>query len=143
MMLAYLAAAALGLCAGVDNPMDAGQKELDRLQGDWKMTLGRRDGIDTTPEAVKMMRCSVRGTDVRFLRDGKVVERVTIKLDPSKQPKVLDATLAKDSVAPGIYMLEDDIFTLCYAHPGKNRPTDFKAKAGSGHSLSVWKKIKE
>jgi uncharacterized protein (TIGR03067 family) len=143
MMLAFLAATALSLCATADDPKDAGQKDLNRLQGDWAMVSGRQDGIDTIADAVTSLRCTVRGTDVKFLRDGKVVEQVTIKLDPSKKPKVIDATLAKDKVAPGIYMLDDALFTLCYAHPGKNRPIDFKAKEGSGHSLSVWKKVKK
>jgi hypothetical protein len=44
---------------------------------------------------------------------------------------------------PGIYKLDDGTFTLCYARPGKGRPTDFKAKEGSGHSLSVWKQVKK
>jgi len=36
--------------------------------------------------------------------------------------------------------LEAETFTLCYTAPGKPRPTDFNAKAGSGHKLSVWKR---
>ena len=89
------------------------------------------------------MRCIVQGSHVRFLREGKVVEEVTIKLASSKRPKALDALVAKDKVAAGIYTLGDDMFTLCYAQPGRDRPTDFKAKEGSGHSLSVWKRIKK
>ena len=141
-MIPCLAFVAFGLFA-VDDKKDKNQKDLDRLQGDWQMVSGRQDGLDTTEEAAKSMRCTVLGDKVSFLRDGKVVEEVTIKLDPSKHPKVLDATVAKLQVAPGIYKLDDGTFTLCYARPGTGRPTDFRAKEGSGHSLSVWKRVKK
>jgi uncharacterized protein (TIGR03067 family) len=143
MIHAYWAVLALGLFVAVDDTKDQDKKELDRLNGEWQMVSGRQNGIDTIEETVKSMRCIVQGSHVSFLREGKVVEEVTIKLDSSKHPKVLDALVAKDKVAAGIYKLEDDIFTLCYAQPGTNRPTDFKAKEGSGHSLSVWKRIKK
>ena len=86
------------------------------------------------------MRCSVHGDKVAFLREGKVVEEVTIKLDPAKAPKTIDATLVTKQVAPGIYQLEEGTFTLCYTRPGQVRPSDFAAKAGTGHKLSVWKR---
>jgi uncharacterized protein (TIGR03067 family) len=79
----------------------------------------------------------------RHLKDECPLLLSPIKVDPTKHPKVLDASVAKDKVAAGIYELEDDVFTLCYAQPGRDRPTDFKAKEGSGHSLSVWKRVKK
>jgi len=77
---------------------------------------------------------------VAFLHEGKVVEEVTIKLDPARTPKVIDATLGTKQVAPGIYRLDDGMFTLCYTRPGQVRPSDFTAEAGTGHKLSVWKR---
>jgi uncharacterized protein (TIGR03067 family) len=143
MKLACLTLLALGLVAAAEDAKDNNAKELDRLQGEWQMVSGRQDGVDTPEEAAKTMRCAVKGAHVSFLRDGKIVEEVTIKLDTSKDPKVVDSTLAKDQVAAGIYKLEDDQFTLCYAKPGKDRPVDFKAKEDTGHSLSVWKRVKK
>jgi uncharacterized protein (TIGR03067 family) len=142
MIRIVLEATALGLAVAADDPKGAGQKELDRLLGDWKMVSGRQDGVDTTADAAKVMVCRVRGTKVTFLREGKAVEEVTITLDPSRQPKEIDATLANKKLAPGIYRLEGDSFTLCYFHPGNRRPTDFTSKAGADHSLSVWKRDK-
>jgi uncharacterized protein (TIGR03067 family) len=101
-----------------EDPKEASQKELERLQGEWKMVSGLRNGNEIPAEAVSHMRCRVRGARVTFLREDKPVEEVTITLDPSKQPKVLDAKLADtQKVAPGIYQLEGDSFTLCYAPP--------------------------
>jgi uncharacterized protein (TIGR03067 family) len=142
MSCACLTAVALGLFATVDEGKDQSHKELDRLQGEWQMVSGRQNGIDMPEQAAKGMRCIVQGARVSFQRDGKVVEEVTIKLDPSRRPKALDATVAKGQVAAGIYTLEDEIFTLCYGRPGKDRPVNFEAKEGSGHSKSVWKKVK-
>jgi uncharacterized protein (TIGR03067 family) len=64
-------------------------------------------------QAVKSTRCIVEGDHVSFLRDGKMVEEVTINLDASKSPKAIHSTVAKDQVAAGIYKLDDGIFTLC------------------------------
>jgi len=143
MIHACLAVLALGLFVAADDTKDEDKKELDRLSGEWQMVSGRQNGVDTIEEAVKSMRCIVQGSHVSFLREGKVVEEATIKLDSSKHPKALDALVEKDKVTAGIYKLEDDIFTLCYAQPGRDRPTDFKAKEGSSHSLSVWKRMKK
>jgi uncharacterized protein (TIGR03067 family) len=74
-------------------------KDLDRLQGDWTMVSGRVNGDDSVvkPDG---MHCAVRGNKVSFLHADKVVEEVTIKLDPAKNPKAIDATLASKQVAP-------------------------------------------
>jgi uncharacterized protein (TIGR03067 family) len=105
------------------------------------MVSGRQDGVDTPAEAMRSMRCSVEGMKVNFTRNGDVVEEVTIQLDVSQNPRALDATLDNGRVAAGIYKLENELFTLCYVHPGKQRPTDFRARAGSGELLSAWKRV--
>ena len=128
------------LLSSGESPEKTVPKDLDRLQGEWTMVSGRVDGVDTVVDSKHPMRCQVQGTKVSFVHDGKVVEEVTISLDPAKQPKVLDAALGNKAIAPGIYRLETETFTLCYTAPGKPRPTDFNAKAGSGHKLSVWKR---
>jgi uncharacterized protein (TIGR03067 family) len=123
-----------------DKSPAAAPKDLDRLQGEWMMVSGRVDGVESAVTPPDGMRCTVRGDKVSFLHDGKVVEEATVKLDPAKTPKAVDATLENKQVAPGIYRLEEGTFTLCYTAPGKGRPSDFAAKAGTGHKLSVWKR---
>jgi uncharacterized protein (TIGR03067 family) len=128
------------LLGGAGSSEAAPPKDLDRLQGEWTMVSGRVDGVESVVNPPNGMRCTVRGDKVSFLHDGQVVEAVTIKLDSAKTPKALDATLESKQVAPGIYRLEEGMFTLCYTLPGKVRPGDFAAKAGTGHKLSVWKR---
>jgi uncharacterized protein (TIGR03067 family) len=142
MTCAAFAMVTLGFMTAADKP-DLGRKDLDRLQGEWTMVSGRQDGKDAVVDPQSALRCTVRGAKVTFLRAGQIVEEVTVKLDASKQPKEIDSTLVNKKVAAGIYRLEDDHFTLCYASAGKSRPAEFSAKAGSGHSLSVWKRDKK
>jgi len=40
----------------------------------------------------------------------------------------------------GIYELDGDKVKFCFAAPGKDRPTEFTADAGSLQTLSVWKR---
>jgi uncharacterized protein (TIGR03067 family) len=142
MVRIVLLAAAMGVALNADDPKAAGQRDLDRLQGDWKMVSGCQDGVETPAAAASVMRCQVEGNKVTFLREGKPVEQVTVALDPSKKPKQIDATLENKNLAPGIYQLQGDNFSLYYSHPGNDRPTDFTAKAGTDRSLSVWKRDK-
>jgi uncharacterized protein (TIGR03067 family) len=37
----------------------------------------------------------------------------------------------------------DDQYRVCFGLPGKERPTEFRTRLGSGHLLHVWKKAKE
>jgi len=42
----------------------------------------------------------------------------------------------------GIYELSDDAYKVCFAAPGKDRPTEFNSKEGSGNRLIVMKREK-
>jgi uncharacterized protein (TIGR03067 family) len=68
----------------------------------------------------------------------------TFKLDPSAMPKTIDSSPAADPSKPilGIYEFEGETLKICNAQPGKSRPSDFEAKAGSGHTLIVWQREK-
>jgi hypothetical protein len=39
--------------------------------------------------------------------------------------------------------INKDSYRICFAPAGKPRPTKFSTKAGSGHILHVWKRVKE
>ena len=39
-----------------------------------------------------------------------------------------------------IYKIEKDVWTVCFALPGKERPKAFSTKSGTGEFIHVWKK---
>jgi len=43
----------------------------------------------------------------------------------------------------GIYEVKKDSRKVCLAEQGKERPTEFSAKPGSGHTLAVFKRVKK
>jgi uncharacterized protein (TIGR03067 family) len=61
-------------------------------------------------------------------------------LDPAATPKTIDSSPAADPSKPilGIYEFDGETLKICNAQPGKPRPADFEAKAGSGYTLTVW-----
>jgi uncharacterized protein (TIGR03067 family) len=39
--------------------------------------------------------------------------------------------------------INDDEYRICFAPAGKERPKEFSTKAGSGHFLHTWKRLKK
>lgn len=70
----------------------------------------------------------------------------TFTTDATKTPATLDmkpgAGRYKDKTLFGIYKLDGDTLTVAFAEPGKDRPTGFESKPGSGVVVAVHKKSK-
>lgn len=51
-------------------------------------------------------------------------------VDPTKEPKQIDMTLQfpikEEKVRMGIYKIENDVLTCCYAKAGAERPANFE-----------------
>jgi uncharacterized protein (TIGR03067 family) len=84
-------------------------------------------------------------TTVTF--NGRLFMKAKYTLDPVKKPKIIDYVMTdgptKGKMQLGIYEFDGDQVKFCFASPGKDRPTDFSTKAGSGLTLSVWKREKK
>jgi uncharacterized protein (TIGR03067 family) len=143
--LLLVLAAGLGISgAAADDAKDAAKKELDGLQGDWKLVCATRDGKDMPQDMVKALKCTIKGDKFTVARDAKAVEEGTLKLDTTKTPKEIDMALGEGKqTALGIYELSGDTYKLCYAPPGKDRPKEFGAKEGTGYTLSQWQREKK
>ena len=136
--------AAAALCLAADAPKDAVKKDQEKLQGDWILASGERDGEQFPDDMVKSLKRFVTGDKFTVNRDDQTVTKGTFTLDPSKKPKAIDLKIeGNDQVIQGIYELDGDTLKLCYAAPGEERPKQFGTKAGSGHALVVWKKAKK
>jgi len=123
---------------------EAAQKsDKDRLQGTWQQVSC--DGKDKVPDdLVKKTTLVVKDDTITVQTDGAFSYELTFKLDESKAPKTVDEALVKPEKGNkpylGIYSLEGDTLKFCFSDPGQERPTEFTGKAGSGWTLTVFKR---
>jgi uncharacterized protein (TIGR03067 family) len=140
-----------GLLVAADAKDDAAAKDLKKLQGTWVMVSGERDGEKVRDEDVKKSKITWTGDEcaVETPHQSDRTIKGKVRLDPSKKPKEMDW---ERSAGPGaaegktfhaIYeFLDDDTYRICFAPPGKDRPGEFKTRAGTGHTLHAWKRVK-
>ena len=80
----------------------------------------------------------------RAVREGKDFIVGTTAIDPTQGPMSIDLTYTegdpKGTNSLGIYQIEGDLLTICRAAPGKDRPTEFSSKLGSGQTLMTYKR---
>ena len=100
-------------------------------------------------EDTKKIKLEITGIKYNLTQESSAVlgHKGTQILDPSKQPKATDVTVTegpdKGKTFLGIYELTADDFKVCFAAPGKARPTEFTAKEGSGQLLQLWRREKK
>jgi uncharacterized protein (TIGR03067 family) len=140
---AVLVVAAGLLSAPKEEPAE---QDIKKLEGSWVLASGTDDGKKLSGEALENTRLSIAGNR-HTVKVGETTYKGTHKLDATKRPKTIDISDTegpfKGKTVLGIYELDGDQFRICYAPPGKDRPKDFSAKAGTGHRSHVWKRQKK
>jgi len=142
----FLIIAAIGVSLAADNPQDvASKKDLDGLQGNWKLVSAMRDGEELPKDKVKKTTIIIKDDTFLFPDSAEYAtsKEGTIKLDATTKPKQMDATSTEKEVMLGIYELDGDRYKVCFAATGKPRPSEFASKPGSGNLLQVWKRKKK
>jgi uncharacterized protein (TIGR03067 family) len=142
MRKAALALTAAGfLLVGLTHAADD-DKELAKLKGKWDITSVERDG-----KAMDTFKDGARDIDgAKYTMTSKAGAKFigAFKIDPSKKPKVMDLMPEdgqyKGKTLLGIYELDGDTLKICFAEPGKDRPTEFSSK--NGCVLAIHKRAK-
>jgi uncharacterized protein (TIGR03067 family) len=114
------------------------------LTGKWRLLRGEQNGEEETQEVRDRSNLEIEG-DRHTVTFGDVVLAGTHSLDATQDPKTIDAV---DSVGPfeglslkGIFRIDDDVFTVCFAAPDEPRPTSFTTKDGKATMMHVWKRV--
>jgi uncharacterized protein (TIGR03067 family) len=136
------------LAAAGDDKDKAIKEDRKKYEGTWQVVSLEVDGKKTAEEdAKKITVVNERDGKWAIEVEGKVVARGTSEIDPTKKPKTVDLTVTegdnKGQTALGIYEFKDDTRKVCLAPAGKERPTEFSSKAGSGHILALLKRVKK
>lgn len=127
-------ALAAGLLVGADKSNDNAQKDLKKLQGDWKLVSIEVNGQQVPQEQFQGARVTFKGNKI-INKFGERTNEGTISLDPSKKPKQYDGTgkdqAGKETKSRGIYEIEGDALKFCFTRGGGERPTKFSTKGGT------------
>ncbi len=132
---------AVATIAAADDAKDeAIKKDRKQIEGTWRVVVLEVNGKKSTEDDAKTLTV-VNGADGTWsLRDlGMEKSKGTSTFDPTK--KAQDHRLHADNGGDkgkkylGIYELGEKTRKLCFAPPGKERPTEFSSTSGSEHIL--------
>jgi uncharacterized protein (TIGR03067 family) len=135
---------ALAVLATAGNPAeDVSQAAARKFEGTWQLVSAVTDGKPTPADVVSKIRVVIKdGKHSVFFKDQAVVKQIPFKVDTKRTPWEATDTLPDGTQIKGIYTLDGDTLTSCVAEPGKDRPTEFASKPGTGHTLRTFKRAK-
>ena len=137
-MAAGLLLASFGPRSDAGDKDDAVKKDMKLLEGTWLMQSFEINGEALDADKVKSITVTIKGDRYSVDLGGKSFE-LTFKIDPTKKPKAIDFTIAKDdkkAVTHGIYEVSADTFKVCRTtEAGKDRPTAFAGKEGMAYAV--------
>jgi uncharacterized protein (TIGR03067 family) len=138
----------IGLLLAGEARDDAAKKDLEKFQGKWNLVSAQRDGKPMPQEEVKKLKLTIEANRFVLRRESATISEGSFTvLDAVGSPKKIDETLTTGPntgrVFLAIYEIDDEQHRICFAAPGKERPTAFASEPGSGQLLQVWKRDKK
>jgi uncharacterized protein (TIGR03067 family) len=127
---------------------DPDQKDLDAMQGTWKVVELSEKGEKLTAKEIDPVEVVILATKMAVHDDGKFREELTLKLNAKQKPRAVDLKYTKGpntgKQESAIYELEGDTLKLCINEKQNGaRPTEFKSTKENEFSLVVLKKVKK
>jgi uncharacterized protein (TIGR03067 family) len=117
------------------------QPDLEKMQGKWRIVRCEFDGRDEARSLGTVD--TINGA--QWIRPRRKTGEYRLKFDPGKNPKWVDLTADRlgDKILKGIYSLDGDKLTICYAYDSDlPRPTDFETALGTQVYLYVLERVK-
>jgi len=116
---------------------------FERLQGAWIPAMLVTDGKPMEPQWLAFGTRTQSGNETKVVFGGQTMLHARMRIDEKTSPLQVDYLhIGKraQTLSLGIMELKGDEWRVCTAPPGEPRPTDFSCSAGSGHTLSRWRK---
>lgn len=112
----------------------------DPIEGVWRCESATSDGKAQEAALAKLLTLTL--TKDRYIqkRDADIVWDVKYAVDVSQQPPHINL-MDTEGELKGIYSITNKTLRVCYAEPGKARPTAFDSAPKTGAFLFVWKRL--
>src|SRR5262249_18511681 len=116
------------------------------LQGEWTCERLVRDGQGVPPMMRSTGLRTAAANDLKIFFGGQLIIHALVRIAEGCDPVHVDycnvGGMAKGAAQQGVMRWLDDVASFCMAAPGQPRPTEFESPAGSGRTLSHWRKKK-
>jgi len=122
-------------------------KDRKQIEGTWRVVALEVNGNKAGDEDARKLTV-INGSDGTWslLSEAKEISKGTSTFDPTTKPKTIDFLPTegggKDNSYLGIYELGEKTRKMCFAPPGKPRPTEFSSISGSEHILVTFEREK-
>jgi uncharacterized protein (TIGR03067 family) len=116
-------------------------KDEEKILGTWTIVSWEEGGEKVAQDVIKGVKVTFAADGKMTVKQGEKEQEFTYQLDPAQKPKAIDGTNAQGQTVLGIYKLDRDSLTICYARGG-DRPTEFASKKDTSVGLQVLKREK-
>jgi uncharacterized protein (TIGR03067 family) len=137
----------IGALSAANAQSNDDSKDLEALQGTWRLVSGEIGGRKMTAEELNRAKLVFKGDRYMVRRGSGPTVMGIVKLNSTKNPKTIDITDAdgayKGKTLFGIYAVNGNELKECFAPPGQARPAKFATKTETSQFLHVWKQVKD
>lgn len=117
---------------------------LDQIQGEWGAVKLSINGQELPSTMCKTGHRSLVRNELKITFGGQLMIHALIRVNEAANPVELDyynlAGAAPGTIQHGCLRWDGDEVCFCMGAPGQARPTDFDCSAGSGRTLSQWRR---